>query len=433
MHEPQIRQLLRSGARRPVELTGALGISQPTLSRAIAQMRGEVLQLGRGRATAYALRREVRGLDRFPVYRITENGDVEKFGLFRPLVAGQFWWQQEQGSNTLHHGLPWFIEAMRPNGFLGRALAHRLHQQLDLPERLSDWGADDVLLALDQIDDAPGNLLVGDRALDAYRHPTDPGLRREDRITAYPQRAQAALRGEIPGSSAGGEQPKFTARVDNRQLLVKFSPPLETNEGRRWADLLFCEQLALTVLREAGIAAAKCAIFEAGDHLFLESNRFDRSGALGRLPLVSLEIVGSEFLGNIPSWLNASHRLEEARLISREDAETIRLLDLFGSLIGNTDRHAGNLSFFPSRLDDRPQLKLAPAYDMLPMCYRPMPAGLPMDPWEPPLSPGTSLSLQKPAMKMAVDFWSRAVAEPRISEDFRKVLAQNLAKLRGKG
>jgi HipA-like C-terminal domain len=433
MHEAQIRQLLRSGACRPTVLIGTLGISQPTLSRALAKMRGEVLQIGRGRATAYALRREVRGLDRFPVYRIDEKGNVEKFGLLRPLIAGQFWWQPDQGASTLHHGLPWFIESMRPAGFLGRALAHRLGEQLDLPERLADWGADDVLPALDQIEDGPGNLIVGDRALNSHRRLTEVGLRREDRTTAYPQRAQAALRGEIPGSSAGGEQPKFTALVENRQVLVKFSPSVKTSEGRRWADLLHCEHLALTILREAGIAAAECDILEAGGHVFLESNRFDRSGTHGRRPLVSLEVVGSEFLGNIPTWLNASYRLEEAHLLSREDAETIRLLDLFGNLIGNTDRHAGNLSFFPSSLDARPHFKLAPAYDMLPMCHRPMIAGIPTEPWDPPLSPGASLSVQKTAMKMAEEFWSRAVAEPSISGEFRSVSAANLAKLHGCG
>ncbi len=189
MQESQISQLLRSGARPPAELTKTLGISQPTLSRALSKMRGEVLRIGRGRATVYSLRREVRGLDRFPVYRIDEKGHVEKFGLLRPLVAGQFWWQPDQGASTLHPGLPWFIKSMRPAGFLGRALAHRLHEQLDLPDRLSDWGAGDVLQALDQINDVPGNLIVGDRALNAHRRLTDVGLHREERTTAYPQRA----------------------------------------------------------------------------------------------------------------------------------------------------------------------------------------------------------------------------------------------------
>ncbi len=219
--------------------------------------------------------------------------------------------------------------------------------------------------------------------------------------------------------------------VENQQILVKFSPSVKTPEGRRWADLLRCEHLALTVLREAGITATECTILEADDHVFLESNRFDRPGTRGRLPVVSLEIVGNEFIGNIPTWLNASCWMEEARLLSREDAETVRLLDLFGSLIGNTDRHAGNLSFFPSSLDAHPHFKLAPAYDMLPMCHRPMIAGIPMDPWDPPLPPGASLSVQKPAMKMAEEFWSRAVAELSISVEFRTLLAANLTKLRG--
>jgi hypothetical protein len=36
-------------------------------------------------------------------------------------------------------------------------------------------------------------------------------------------------------------------------------------------------------------------------------------------------------------------------------------------------------------------------------------------------------------MKMAEEFWSRAIAEPSISREFNKVLTANLAKLRGCG
>lgn len=48
--------------------------------------------------------------------------------------------------------------------------------------------------------------------------------------------------------------------------------------------------------------------------------------------------------------------------------------------IANTDVHTGNLSFRPQA-----QLELAPAYDMLPMLYAPLPNGeVPALTFEPP-------------------------------------------------
>src|SRR5690606_41232569 len=64
--------------------------------------------------------------------------------------------------------------------------------------------------------------------------------------------AAEAMR-STPGSSAGGEQPKFLARLldgsgAERSVLVKFSAPMDQTPGRRWADLLACEWLALEIL-----------------------------------------------------------------------------------------------------------------------------------------------------------------------------------------
>ena len=50
--------------------------------------------------------------------------------------------------------------------------------------------------------------------------------------------------------------------------------------------------------------------------------------------------------------------------ISNEDAGNLARLNLFGSLIGNTDRHQGNISLIPLN-EERSRFKLAPVYDML--------------------------------------------------------------------
>jgi hypothetical protein len=65
--------------------------------------------------------------------------------------------------------------------------------------------------------------------------------------------------------------------------------------------------------------------------------------------------------------------------ITKSAQEMAQLLWAFGTLIGNTDMHNGNLSFLT---DSGPPYELAPAYDMAPMAFAPrsgggLPDGLP--------------------------------------------------------
>jgi hypothetical protein len=97
--------------------------------------------------------------------------------------------------------------------------------------------------------------------------------------TDYSELARATLAGDPPGSSAGGERPKFGALVDGRHLLVKFAArgtgdPVAT----RWSDLLRLEGLALGVVAARGVPAARTNTIETDSHAFLESERFDRVG-----------------------------------------------------------------------------------------------------------------------------------------------------------
>jgi hypothetical protein len=59
-------------------------------------------------------------------------------------------------------------------------------------------------------------------------------------------------------------------------------------------------------------------------------------------------------------------------VVSPEAADATELLWAFGVLIGNTDMHAGNLSFVS---DTGSPYHLAPAYDMTPMAFAPNSGG----------------------------------------------------------
>jgi hypothetical protein len=86
--------------------------------------------------------------------------------------------------------------------------------------------------------------------------------------------------------------------------------------------------------------------------------------------------------------------------------------------------HFGNVSF---ALDFGRPLRLAPAYDMLPMHYRPNAAGeVVAREFVPPLPPPQQRSLWLRAADIAVTFWEGALADSRISDEFRAEAARVL-------
>ncbi len=433
----RLLEKLTTGPKTAKDLAALLGVSQPTISRVINELGGQVVSLGRGRATKYARPRPVRGTtSTFPVYRVDEAGNVHPLGVLRTLLGGQYWWQPEGPSheNRLFDYLPWFIQDLRPDGFVGRAFAHRLGAELGLPAKLNDWTDDDVLLALSRRgEDHVGNLVIGEESLDRYLRSTqrrDLGIPELDRQHAYADLANAAMAGDPAGSSAGGEQPKFTAvlKTDDecRHVLVKFSPALAGLEGQRWADLLHCEHLALEIVREAGIAAASSRILEADNRVFLEVDRFDRIGIFGRTSIFSLRSIDSEYVGLGDDWARCASGLLRVGVITPEDARRMRWLKVFGNLIGNTDMHLGNLSF----IRVQPKLyALAPVYDMLPMLYRPVSGETPPREFAPRAQTMDVADVWPEALRHALRFWDMASVEAGVSGEFRQICRDNLVVL----
>jgi hypothetical protein len=240
---------------------------------------------------------------------------------------------------------------------------------------------------------------------------------------AYAARAaQAAV--VRRGSSAGGEQPKFltVAPNDSGQLqpvLVKFSASMEQQTGQRWGDLLLCEYHALTVLAEAGLAAPGTRILDEGRRRFLEVPRFDRTVAGGRRGVISLEALHASAVGTLArTWPEAALNLQNAGLLDSDGVETVRRLHAFGELIGNTDMHFGNLSFW---LDDTLPFRVAPIYDMLPMLWAPSAQGEILERPFSPLPPvPADRALWQDSALLAEPFWARASADAQLSEPFRQ-------------
>ncbi|MCX9155776.1 type II toxin-antitoxin system HipA family toxin YjjJ [Niveibacterium sp. 24ML] len=433
---------LSSGPRSASALCTRLGVSRPTLSRAVAAAGARVIRYGKARATAYALRRTVAGQTRFPIHRVEADARVSAVGWLEPVApSGYLVNFTEYGEAEHFEGLPWWLQDMRPQGFLGRAFARREAASLHLPADLREWGDDEVLAALATVgDDGVGNLLVGDAALARYLgKPQTEVVRGDERANRYPALAAAALAGELPGSSAGGEQPKFAAIVEEagqrKPVLVKFSSAADNPVARRWASLLVAEHLALQTLAKFGLPASRSSLHHFGGQTFLEVERFDRMPAtnaqhphLGRCGVVSLAALDAAFVGQahrpwpvITAALAAQGRITPA---AQQDAER---LWAFGRLIGNTDMHAGNLAFLHA---GSATLELAPAYDMLPMALAPRASGeVPATLLAPLIVTPPALDAWRVALLAASAFWESVATDTRIDELVRNAAHAALAGL----
>jgi hypothetical protein len=210
-------------------------------------------------------------------------------------------------------------------------------------------------------------------------------------------------------------------------VIVKFSPPRSSPTGERWADLLTAEYLAHRVLEENGIAACRSQLLDFGDRVFLESDRFDRIGANGRRGVVSLFALDSARYGQLDSWTACAERLTTDSLLSAEDAERIRFLDAFGTLIANTDRHFGNLTLF-DQYEGR--FELAPVYDMLPMLFAPQDGQVPARQFAAVPATAAWLSVWPRALALAEAYWDRIAQDPRVSAEFQQLSYQSLEILR---
>jgi hypothetical protein len=365
-HSDAIRQLLGRGPASSRQIVESTGISQPTVSRALVALGHDVVRIGAGPAIRYALRDPFRGLAAAPVFQVSDAGQVRALGALHPVRPDGFVMVQADGPTLHSDGLPWWLFDMRPQGYLGRAYASTHAARFGLPANPEHWRDTDVIrMLVAHGHDAIGNLLIGELARDRFINMPAPSP--VDRAADYPALARIAGTGELPGSSAGGEQPKFCAYSARGHVLVKFSAPDDNPVSERWRDLLLAEHLALAVL------GVETEVFDFGGQRFLEVPRFDRIGQFGRVGVHSLRALDAEFVGDASApWPSLVGRLAAAGHVRANAVAGAALLWAFGTLIGNTDMHAGNLSFIHQH--SRPY-QLAPAYDVLPMAFAPRSGG----------------------------------------------------------
>ena len=436
---------LRTWHKLPArQLLERLGVSRATLMRAVRELGPQIVARGLARRTAYAARRMLRGnMQALPLYRIDSEGQSHEISSLFPVYpagcaldfAEPIGWPLDQNMRDgWFEDLPYFLDDMRPQGFLGRHFAKHHADLLQVSTDPNVWSEDDTLQALTLLgNDQPGNYILGEPAMRQWLADSQKDVTplHDSQIEAvYLLKAEQAMTHGSAGSSAGGEFPKFTAYRDvagkPTHVIVKFSGSDGAPGTLRWSDLLICEHLALcTVAKHLGLKAAISRIHQAGGRTFLEVDRFDRHGQLGRSPVCSWMALNSAMFGMAGKpWPNGAAALFDRGLIDTEGMAAVQRLWIFGQLIANTDMHDGNLSFTPG-------LELAPVYDMLPMGYAPLRGvELPIKDFAPLLPLPADRAAWLMAVQAAEHFWSAASADARITADFRTICSQNAGKVR---
>lgn len=378
------------------------------------------------------------GAEELTLHRVDPQGGWSEIGRLLPhrtggssvgFLASPGWPLDGDMAAGHFDGLPYFLGDMRPQGHLGRQFARLYASALRISPDPSAWSDDAVLHALSSVAwDSSGDLIVGKNALQGWRMPREQdhsGLTDVSMPAAYAALAAGTL---LPVGSCplvGGEMPKFTAlrRIGGvpTHVIVKFSGSDESPGTQRWSDLLVCEQIASSVIAaRLGVPAARSRIVRAGGRTFLEVERFDRHGAHGRSSLCSWAALNAGLVGLAGRpWTEGAARLQAAGFLDAAGADTIARLWHFGQLIANTDMHDGNLSF-------QPGLRVAPAYDMLPMLYAPQRGvELPQRSYTPRLPLPAEREAWQQAAVAALAFWEQAAADARIGSTFREQCARN--------
>ncbi|MEL6301540.1 MAG: type II toxin-antitoxin system HipA family toxin YjjJ [Pseudomonadota bacterium] len=426
-----ITEALKASPATSREIQARTGLSQPTVARYLRELGTSIVKIPNGRSPRYALTRNAFGAsDELPLFLVDAYGNNTLAAILRPLASGGFFLEPSTGMPEVLLGehkagyfedLPYFLQDLRPQGFLGRQIAENMSQISDeFPSDPERWSTRQVgRYLVSNGDDLPGNMRFGEQAHLRVRRAPVVSNREE-----YPRLADGVMRGAIPGSSAGGEQPKFTAYSGDRSahVIVKFSPKGTDPIASRWRDILITEFHATEALHETEWPAAETNLFDLDGRLFLESVRFDRAGEHGRLSMISLASVDGEFIGHGSGWPKVMRALNDRDLISWQHLFDAEVLWTFGRMINNTDMHLGNLSL----AINGNSFLLLPVYDMCSMGFAPVSGEV--QPFSFPVPEITNLSVPdapKIVAGVAFDFWKRVENDHRISDEFREFLRRS--------
>ncbi len=215
-----IVEFLRRNPASSTELASYCDCDRSTVTRQLKLLEIKLVATGRARSTRYYLR---RGYDSdTALYRVSEAGHAEHFGTMVAVMPNGYVVKTSGDVDYVYYDdLPWWLQDLLPQGFLGRNLAKALFKRgIVVTDDIDYWKDQDIFQALLHAKgDSPGNLLIGQLSYQEWLQHDPVALSEDD----FNRLAADAMAGEVVGSSAGGEQPKFCAYVDGKHRLVKFT------------------------------------------------------------------------------------------------------------------------------------------------------------------------------------------------------------------
>jgi serine/threonine-protein kinase HipA len=163
------------------------------------------------------------------------------------------------------------------------------------------------------------------------------------------------------GTANGGARPKAAITGDTSKYIAKFSISTDTFQ------IMKAEYVAMTLASRIGLDVATVSLENVAGKDILLVERFDREKGAGgwyRRSLVSaLTVMGlDERWAREASYPDLVDQIRVNGVEFRKDATELFSRMVFNVLMGNTDDHARNHSFFVE--DGR--IRLTPAYDITP-------------------------------------------------------------------
>lgn len=163
------------------------------------------------------------------------------------------------------------------------------------------------------------------------------------------------------GTSIGGARPKATITGEDAKYVAKFSISTDTY------PIVKAEYVGMILAERVGLNVATVSLDQVAGKDVLLVKRFDRDkseGGWSRRALVSaLTVLGlDERWAREATYPDLVGRIRVDGVAFRKDATELFSRLVFNVLIGNTDDHARNHSFFVEGAN----LRLTPAYDLTP-------------------------------------------------------------------
>ncbi len=173
-----------------------------------------------------------------------------------------------------------------------------------------------------------------------------------------PPELEAALN---HGTSIGGARPKAAITGEHAKYVAKFSVSTDRFQ------IVKAEYVAMTLAARLGMNVAKVSLQKAAEKEVLLVERFDRypgtSGWCRRSVVSGLTVLGlDEKWAREATYPNLVDQVRMDGLAFKKDATELFSRLVFNVLVGNTDDHARNHSFFV----EGKAIRLTPAYDITP-------------------------------------------------------------------